>query len=74
MTLLAQQQLQQGAPPVRVAAWYTKPLPTFVDALAPVRRQLWPVPVFTTSPTATGMMRIPRSLLDRLTSTLAYAA
>ena len=25
----------------RRAAWYDKPLPTFVDAIALVRRQLW---------------------------------
>ncbi|MCX6020682.1 MAG: hypothetical protein NTZ05_02925 [Chloroflexi bacterium] len=59
---------------VRQAAWYAKELPTLADALALVCRQLWPVPVFSTSPVATGMVEISRALLARLTDTLAYAA
>ena len=74
VTLLAHQTLRGRREPVRQAAWYAKELPTFVDALALVRRQLWPVPVFSTSPAQTGMMEIPRALLARLTDTLAYAA
>lgn len=74
VTLLAHQTLRGRTEPVRQAAWYAKELPTFVDALALVRRQLWPVPVFSTSPAQTGMVEIPRALLARLTDTLAYAA
>ena len=34
--------LQQESPITqRTAAWYAKPAPTFVDAIAPVRRHLW---------------------------------
>jgi hypothetical protein len=74
VTLLAHQHLQPHPEPVRQAAWYTKDHPTFVDALALVRRQLWPVQVFATSPQPTGMIEIPRALLARFTDTLAYAA
>ena len=74
VTLRAHELLQGQALPVRQAAWYTKPLPTFVDALALVRRALWAVPVFSLSPQATDMIEIPRSRWDRLTTALAYAA
>ena len=74
VTLLAHHRLHQQPAPVRAAAWYTKTLPTFVDALALVRRDLWPVQVFTTSPAPAGMVEIPRTLFQRLTDTLAYAA
>ncbi|HUS16507.1 MAG TPA: transposase [Chloroflexia bacterium] len=54
VTLLAQELLPSPAPPVRQAAWYVKSLPTFSDALALVRRELWTVPIFSlSSPTGT---------------------
>ena len=74
VTLIAHELLQGQALPVRQAAWYIKPLPTFVDALALVRRALWAVPVFALSPQATDMIEIPRSRWDRLTDALAYAS
>ncbi|HEX8771618.1 MAG TPA: hypothetical protein VF711_12700, partial [Acidimicrobiales bacterium] len=60
--------------PIRQAAWYAKPVPTFSDTLAFVRRQLWPVMVFSTSPSSDDVVEIPRALFDRLTDTLAFAA
>jgi hypothetical protein len=60
--------------PARPAAWYTKTLPTFVDALALVRQQLWPVGISYLSPPQPDLITIPRALFDRLTDTLAYAA
>lgn len=60
--------------PVRQAAWYAKTTPTFSDALACVRLQLWPVTLFPTSSAQPEMVQIPRALFDRLTDTLAYAA
>ncbi len=74
VTLFAHQLLQGQALPVRQAAWYSKPLPTFVDALALVRQQLWPVTFSYLSPPQPEMVQIPRALLDRLTDTLAFAA
>lgn len=41
VTVLAQQHVRQGKLPIRQAAWYVKPRPTFVDALAVVRQHLW---------------------------------
>ena len=39
---LAAHQLQKQRPlSPRSAAWYAKPVPTFVDAIARVRRHLW---------------------------------
>jgi hypothetical protein len=74
VTLFAQT-LRHGQPlPVRQAAWYTKPTPTFSDTLAFVRQQLWPVTVFSTSPSSPDVVEIPRALLHRLTDTLAFAA
>ena len=74
VTLFAHQLLQGQALPVRQAAWYIKPLPTFVDTLALVRQQLWPVTFSYLSPHRPEMVQIPRALLDRMTATLAFAA
>src|SRR5271157_442970 len=41
ITLWANDHYAKHAPTVRVASWYRKSLPTFSDALAAVRRQLW---------------------------------
>jgi hypothetical protein len=74
VTLLAHELLLGQDLPVRQAAWYTKPLPTFVDALARVRRELWAVPVFSLSPRPADRVEITRSLWDRMADALAYAA
>jgi hypothetical protein len=72
---LAAHVLQTEHPlPVRQAAWYTKPLPTFADAIAFVRSQLWRHPhTFRMSPVEPEMVKIPRSLFDCLLETLCYA-
>ena len=41
VTLLANTHARSGKIPVRQAAWYCKPLPTFSDALALVRQEVW---------------------------------
>ncbi|ABU57042.1 IS701 family transposase [Roseiflexus castenholzii] len=74
VTLFAHHLLQAGELPVRQAAWYTKALPTFSDTLAFVRKQLWPVTISWMSPAEADMVKIPKSLLVRLTDALAYAA
>jgi hypothetical protein len=55
-------------------AWYTKPVPTFSDALALVRRQLWKHMTFPTSSGPSYVEKVPRVLLDHLASLLCYAA
>jgi hypothetical protein len=74
VTLCAHQLLGSAALPVRSAAWYPKPVPTFVDTLALVRQQLWPVTISYMSPAKPEMIEIPRALFERLTHTLAFAA
>jgi hypothetical protein len=74
VTLFAHQLLQGSALPVGHAVWYTKQVPTFVDALAFVRQQLWPVTFSCMSPTQPNMVEIPRALYERFIDTLAFAA
>jgi hypothetical protein len=74
VTLLADRSTLRGKLPVRQAAWYVKPLPTFSDALAVVRHWLWRGQDFHTSLSDTDMVKIPRSLLKRFTEALCYAA
>ncbi|MCW2240784.1 IS701 family transposase [Azospirillum canadense] len=48
------------------ARWYRKAEPTFSDALALVRRELWTAPTFATSRQDRDNPDIPNKLLDRL--------
>jgi hypothetical protein len=65
----------QPDPAPRKAAWYCKSLPTFSDALALVRQQLWAAhPTFRTSTPEVDLLKIPKPLFDTLISTLCYAA
>jgi len=59
---------------VRQAAWYVKERPTFSDALATVRRQLWPHAVSWVCASETDMPNLPFRLLERMADTLCYAA
>jgi hypothetical protein len=72
--LFAHARLDGQPLPVRQASWYVKTVPTFSDTLAFIRQQLWPVTVFSTSPSSDDVIEIPRALFDRLTDTLAFAA
>jgi hypothetical protein len=74
VTLMAHAVLQAEARVVRTAAWYAKVRPTFSDALAVVRRELWNSCHFSMSELHTELVKIPRSLLERLTDTVCYAA
>jgi hypothetical protein len=74
VTLVADQLYAQGALVVRSAAWYEKPVPTFSDALAAIRRHLWRQESFSTSSPAAEIVKIPHAMLERLTDALAYAA
>lgn len=57
-----------------LAAWYPKPVPTFSDALALVRRELWAQTAFCMSSRGPDMVEIPRAFVERLTDALCYAA
>ena len=59
----------------RTAAWYDQPLPTFVDAIALVRRQLWLASEgFSRSAADPDTQELPVALYHRLVDSLAYAA
>lgn len=73
VTLLAHRSTRRGKLPIRQAAWYAKPLPTFSDALAVVRHQLWQALSFHTSVPEADMQKVPRILLERFTDALCYA-
>jgi DDE superfamily endonuclease len=74
VTLLANALIKDPAQVVRTAAWYAKEQPTFSDALAMVRRCLWSSCHFQTSLSETEIVKIPRSLFERLTDAVCYAA
>jgi hypothetical protein len=74
ITLFAHQLLQGQDMVARQAAWYEKKVPTFSDALAFVRQQLWPVSISWMSGTKDDVVIIPKALFERLTDTLAFAA
>jgi hypothetical protein len=74
VTLLAHRQMPGPVGAARRAAWYRKRDPTFADALASVRRELWRHQAFSTSPCAGEVVEIPRPILERLTETLCYVA
>ena len=59
----------------RKAAWYDKPSPTFVDAIALVRRHLWLASEgFSLSVADPDIQELPVALYHRLVDSLAYAA
>jgi hypothetical protein len=60
--------------PLQQTAWYVKPLPTFVDALALVGCLFWKRRLFQTSTRATEMVKVPQALLECWTDLLCYAA
>jgi hypothetical protein len=68
------QHLDQSTP-VRSAAWYAKSAPTSSDAIASVRRALWPASAtFRMSGSEADMQKVPVSLFNRFIDTLCYAA
>ena len=74
VTLQAHATLSRSSPAIRQSAWYTKPSPTFADALALVRRHLWVHATFCGLPHAGDLVKMPRALVDHLAGLLSYAA
>jgi hypothetical protein len=72
VTLLAQQNVQRGKLPVRQAAWYRKPAPTFSDALAVVRQHFWQHLYFQPSVVHKDMQKVPIMMLDNLRNAVCY--
>lgn len=75
VTLFAHQQKARISNAARRAAWYEKAHPTFSDALALVRRQLWvQEATFCGSLADTETVKVPQALMQRLTDAVCYAA
>lgn len=74
--LFAHRQMTQAVGVVRQVAWYHKAHPTFADALAMVRRELWAQEEqsFYGSPAHSETIRVPRAFVERLTEAVCYAA
>jgi hypothetical protein len=60
--------------PVRSATWYRKACATFAETIALVRRCVWGQCDFSPSAAAADAVHIPRSLFERCTDALCYAA
>lgn len=58
----------------RCAAWYPKPAPTFSDAIAAVRREIWHYQISCMSRPSRHSIEIPRHIWSRVENALAYAA
>ncbi len=74
VTLLAHRQMARGKATVRRAAWYDKTYPTFSDALALVRKELWAQATFCGSARQCDTVKVPREFVERLTDAVCYAA
>ncbi|MDQ3910952.1 MAG: transposase [Actinomycetota bacterium] len=74
IALLVDRQMTRAVGVIRQAAWYHKRDPTFSDALAPVRKELWAHETFCGSPSTSDTIKVPRALVERLTDAVCYAA
>ena len=75
VTLFADGQMRRAAGALRrQATWYHKRHPTFADALALVRKELWAGATFYGSPVETDTIKVPRAYVERLTEAVCYAA
>jgi hypothetical protein len=74
ITLFAHRQMRQATGAFRRAAWYHKAHPTFADALALVRKELWAHATFYGSPAHSETAKVPKAFMERLTDALCYAA
>lgn len=74
LVALCADQLTQHQPlPVRSAAWYSKPEPTFSDAIAFIRYYLWSHMEFTISPVKTTFAPFPHSVLAGLVDSFCFS-
>jgi hypothetical protein len=72
VTLIAHQHAKRRKLPVRQAAWYHKTVPTFSDALALVRRQIWQHECFQIAGSLADSLKFTPKIQDRLLSALCY--
>ena len=69
---------RDSLPIFRQAAWYDKAHdkahPTFADALALVRKEMWASATFYGSPAQSDTVKVAQAFVERLTDALCYAA
>lgn len=73
VTLMAHPHTQRQRLPIRQAAWYHKTQPTFSDALAIVRRQIWQQECFPQIASPSDSLKSSSGIQDRLLSALCYS-
>jgi hypothetical protein len=73
ITLLAHQSQTKDGLPVRQTAWYVKTVPTFSDAIALVRGQIWQHWGFCRSPSDLDKQKFASGLLNRLFEAVCYS-
>ena len=75
VTLFAHQHMAKSTQTVRRTAWYHKSYPTFSDALALVRKELWAQEeTFCRLSREVDTVKVPRVFVQRLTDAVCYAA
>jgi hypothetical protein len=74
VTLLASCLNSRKRLPILSSSWYHKPVPTFSDALAAVRRHFWSNAHLFTSPAGTHTSKSTPPLLELFAEALCYAA
>jgi hypothetical protein len=72
VTLLANTHAQKGKIPIRQDAWYCKPLPTFSDALALVRQEVWQHRYFQLSQKPYDIRKMQPEVLNYLSNAAFY--
>jgi hypothetical protein len=74
VAVMAHRNYEQRELTVRQAAWYVKELPTYSDAIASVRRQLWSDMAFYMSSAKADIEKLQQDLLEQFADALCYAA
>jgi len=74
ITLFAHDLAKSRKLKIRTAAWYPKALPTFSDAIAAVRREIWVHQISFMSRPSRDHVEIPKHIWHRMQNALAYAA
>ena len=72
VTLLTHQHARRRKLPIRQTAWYHKPQPTFSDALALVRQQIWQQECFCIAGPHSDNLKLAAKFQNRLLSALCY--
>lgn len=74
ITLMADRLHSRRRFPILQTAWYAKPVPTFSDALATVRKHLWNRGDLFISPRRSNVIKSPNALFQCFSDALCYAA